>query len=68
MNNRIEEFLKSPEYIAWQESFWKLFFNDELVDEELIREFENNHLFSSIKLGSYYFKEKVSYKNLKKKK
>lgn len=50
--------MKSPEYLAWRKSFWKLFFSKEPVDEELIREFENNHLFSSIKLGSYYPKEK----------
>ncbi|WP_414468328.1 hypothetical protein [Methanobacterium sp. ACI-7] len=61
MTSKIEEYLNSKEYKAWQYSFWKLYFENEPIDidqeEELIREFENNLLFASIKLGSYYPKD-----------
>ncbi len=57
MNSRMDEFLKSEEYLAWQKSFWEIFFNNEPIDDELVREFENNRLFTSIKLGSYYYKK-----------
>lgn len=42
MNNQMNEFLKSEEYLAWQKSFWELCFSDRSIDEE----FENQLLFA----------------------
>lgn len=64
--NRIEEFLSSNEFKAWQKSFVDFldYFQDILdkkIDndqkEKLRRDLVNNHLFASIRLGSAYSKE-----------
>lgn len=59
MKSRINEFLKCPEYLAWQKSFWELCFSDRPINDELIREFETKHLISSIKQASNYPKDAV---------
>lgn len=58
--NRMEGFLNSDEYKAWQKSLFDTLYlkMDEEEKDKLRIEFENNLLFVSIKLGSYYPKKR----------
>lgn len=64
MKNRMEDFLNSDEFKSWQNLFWKIYFEkrDESFDmdelEELLRDFETQHLITSIRLSSAYPKER----------
>ncbi|WP_414470389.1 hypothetical protein [Methanobacterium sp. ACI-7] len=63
MISKIEEFLNSPEYNAWEISFKEVLesIKNETIngdqENELINNLHTNHLFASIKLGSYYHRE-----------
>lgn len=58
--NRMQEFLNSDEYKAWQKSLFDFIYLEMEDDEKekLIIDLENKLLFASIKLNSYYSKEK----------